>query len=114
MNRLINRRNVLRGAGVCLALPWLESLAPRGAHAQTPVPKRYLPVYFPNGAASQWWEGAPAFGTSKLGADFVLGKVHAPLEALKEKLLIVSRIGNYSWHDVAGGPNPYVEPSHSR
>jgi hypothetical protein len=71
-------------------------------------------VYFPNGAASQWWENAPAFGSSRFGADFVLGKVHEPLAALKSKLLIVSRLGNYSWHDAAGGPNPFIEPSHSR
>ena len=119
MKRLMNRRNVLRGAGVCLALPWLESLAPRGALAQTAgPPKRYLPIYFPNGAASQWWEAAPAFGTSTFGADFVLGKVHEPLAALKSKLLIVSRIGNYGWHVPDPGappdPTPYVEPSHSR
>jgi hypothetical protein len=114
MNRLIKRRNVLRGAGVCLALPWLESLAPRGAHAQTLVPKRYLPIYFPNGAASQWWDGAPAFGSSTFGTDFVLGKVHEPLAALKSKLLLVSRIGNYSWHDAGAEPTPFVEPSHSR
>ena len=52
MKRLFSRRNVLRGTGVCLALPWLESLAPRGARAQAAsVPKRWVPMFFPNGAA---------------------------------------------------------------
>ena len=52
MNRLINRRTVLRGAGVALTLPWLASLAPRAASAQAvSYPKRFLPIFFPNGAA---------------------------------------------------------------
>ena len=62
MKRLMTRRNLLRGAGVCLALPWLESLAPRGASAGEPgTPKRFLLCTFPNGAPHHWWETAPAF-----------------------------------------------------
>ncbi len=45
------RRHVLRGAGVALALPWLESLAPRRARGQTPTrPLRFVPIYFPLGS----------------------------------------------------------------
>jgi hypothetical protein len=113
MNRLFSRRNVLRGAGVCLALPWLESLAPRGAHAQTTgAIKRFVPMFFPCGAAAQWWDGAPAFGTSQMGDAFTLNKIHEPLAAVKSKLLVLSRIGNYSWNP-GGGTG--VEPaSHAR
>ena len=51
----ISRRNLLRGAGVCLALPFLESLAPRGkAQAQASAPRRFLASYFPNGAAASF------------------------------------------------------------
>jgi hypothetical protein len=89
-------------------LPWLESLAPRGAYAQAAAtPKRYVPIFFPCGAAAQWWDGAPAFGTAAMGEQFVLSKVHEPLAALKSKLLILSRLGNYSWnggtYNVSGG-----------
>lgn len=95
-----SRRNVLRGAGVCLALPWLESLAPRGAAAQdAAMPRRYLPITFPCGAAGQWWEHAPAFGSTAAGASFVLSRVHEPLAALKDKLLVLSRVANYSWNE---------------
>jgi hypothetical protein len=112
MNRLFSRRNVLRGAGVCLALPWLESLAPRGAFAQAAAtPRRYLPIFFPCGAAAQWWDGAPAFGTAAMGDRFMLSKVHEPLAALKSKLLILSRIGNYSWN---GGTYNVSSASHAR
>ena len=112
MNPLFSRRNVLRGAGVCLALPWLESLAPKGALAQAAsLPKRFIPIFFPCGAAAQWWDKAPAFGTSVTGDAFQLGQVHEPLAALKAKLLILSRVGNYSWNGGSTGVSP---ASHAR
>jgi hypothetical protein len=116
MKKVFSRRNVLRGAGVCLALPWLESLAPRGARAQAAaIPKRYVPIYFPNGAAVQWWENAPAFGTSVFGEQFILSSVHEPLLPVKQKLLILSRMANYTWKQGQGtNPDFGVEPSHSR
>jgi hypothetical protein len=116
MKRLFSRRNVLRGAGVCLALPWLESLAPRGARAQMmTAPRRYIPIYFPNGAAIQWWENAPAFGTSVAGEQFILSSVHEPLLPVKDKLMVLSRMANYTWKQGQGtSPDPGVEPSHSR
>ena len=51
MNRSVSRRVILRGAGVALVLPWMESLQPKAALAQAQVRKRYLPIFLPNGAA---------------------------------------------------------------
>ena len=53
----ISRRSVLRGAGACLALPWLEAMA-RGA--TSPVsssvpPLRLVYVYIPNGVWGASW-----------------------------------------------------------
>ena len=60
-----SRRDFLRGAGVCLALPALESLLPRQALAANAgglattgsgAPLRTAFVYFPNGAIQpNWW-----------------------------------------------------------
>ena len=50
----IPRRTFLRGAGVTLALPFLEAMAP----AQTPMPEtpaRFVGVWHPHGAAPGWW-----------------------------------------------------------
>ena len=49
MNRLVSRRLVLRGAGVALTLPWLESLLPtKSASAAAGTnPKRYIPIFHP-------------------------------------------------------------------
>ena len=114
LGSLPSRRNVLRGAGVCLALPWLESLAPRRALAQVAGMKRYLPIKFPCGASAQWWQNAPAFGTGVFGADFVLSQVHEPLAPVKDKLLILSRIANYSWDPNSPGGSVNIAPAHAR
>ncbi|HKY35804.1 MAG TPA: DUF1552 domain-containing protein [Polyangiaceae bacterium] len=110
---MLSRRNVLRGAGVCLALPWLESLAPKSAAAQAPgMPRRYLPITFPCGAAAAWWQHAPAFGTGVFGDDFLLSQVHEPLAPVKDKLLVLSRVANNSW--AGATERDFVAPSHSR
>lgn len=88
-----SRRRFLRGAGVCLALPALESLLPRKllaavadtgvktgglATTSTGAPLRTAFVYFPNGAIqSNWWPD----GT---GIDFKAKATLKPLEPLRE------------------------------
>jgi hypothetical protein len=92
------RRNILKGTGVALALPWLETLAPRKAQAAGPV-KRYIPVYFPNGTADFW---KPTGG----GATWTLSAILEPFAPMKQKLTVIQNIGNYS---PFGG---HIEPSH--
>lgn len=105
---LMSRRNVLRAAsGACLALPWLASLAPRSARAATDPIKRYLPIYFPNGASQHWWNGLDVAGA---GDGWALSKLLSPLQALKSKVVHIRNLGNYtSMQD-----NRQVEPSHAR
>lgn len=102
-----SRRTVLLGAGVALALPWLESLAPRGALAQAVRPQRFLPVYFPNGGPTHWWTNMPA-GT---GAAFALSPVLEPFAPIKELVTVLSNVGNVTPFSV---DDPSVEPSHPR
>ncbi len=87
------RRTLLRGLGVTMALPWMESMT---AFAETAKPKtegaeapRRVGVLFAgNGFHSkEWWaEGQ--------GSDMALGKVLEPLEAHKEKMLFVRGLYN--------------------
>ncbi|MCY1080702.1 DUF1552 domain-containing protein [Archangium lansingense] len=114
MKTLLSRRTVLRGAGVALSLPWLEALAPRTARAAVGIPRRLLICAFPNGAPHDWWTNAPSFGTSLSGADFKLPNVLAPFAPIKHKLMMVSRLGNYTWSHDGSAPGPSVEPSHAR
>lgn len=101
-----SRRAFLRGAGVCLALPYLESLAPRRARAQSTAPKRFIVTYFPNGAAAQYW---PAKGEGQ-GNAWQLSPVLEPFAPLKSKMTVLTNLENYSPMDA----NLNVEPSHSR
>ena len=43
-----HRRNFLRGAGIALALPWLESLS-IASPVPDATPKRFMSVYHPDG-----------------------------------------------------------------
>ncbi|HMJ15950.1 MAG TPA: DUF1552 domain-containing protein [Polyangiaceae bacterium] len=99
----VTRRTVLRGLGITLALPWLETLAPRTASAQSAAAiKRYVMLYFPNGTADFWRPGAAGEGDS-----WKLSPILEPLAPVKRYLTVLGNVANYS---PFGG---HVEPSHS-
>ncbi len=93
----LSRRSFLRGVGVTMALPWMESLPSWGAEA-TPAagegaaafPKRFAALFWGNGVNSNhWW----AKGS---GAEMELGKSLEPFAPLRTKLNIVSGLFNKS------------------
>ena len=94
LNR-ISRRTVLRGAGVAMALPWLESLPVWGMQAASandapPAPKRFAVQFMACGVnPNHWW----AKGS---GEDMQLGKSLEPMQALKSKMNFVSGLFNQS------------------
>jgi hypothetical protein len=80
----LSRRTVLRGLGVAMALPWLESLPAWGAT----FPKRFAVLFMGNGInGNHWW----AKGS---GAEMRLGKSLAPLEPLKSKINVINGLFN--------------------
>jgi len=93
---MISRRTVLRGIGVTMALPWMESLPALGettgtpwtAGASGPFPKRFAVLFMGNGInGNHWW----AKGS---GAEMKLGKSLAPLEPLKHKINVINGLFN--------------------
>jgi hypothetical protein len=90
---VLSRRTMLRGLGVTMALPWMESLRvwgdePTGPVAASQPPVRFACLFSGNGFHSkEWW----ARGT---GRDMKLGKVLEPLDPFKEKLLFVRGLFN--------------------
>ncbi len=88
----LTRRAVLQGLGVTMALPWMESVrvfAHEGKRlAEGEAPLRFGVLFAGNGFhKDHWWaEGA--------GRDMQLGKVLAPLENLREKLLFIRGLYN--------------------
>ena len=84
MRTPISRRALLRGAGVSLALPWLEAMA-----ATTPKsPVRMAVLYMPNGVNTTAWipEGS--------GRNFTLSPTLEPLQDLKDDVVVVSNLWN--------------------
>jgi hypothetical protein len=93
MNLKLSRRTMLRGLGVSMALPWMESLttagepAVAGAAAAAP-PLRLAVLFAGNGFHSkEWW----AKGSGK---EMELGKVLEPVAEFREKLLFVKGLYN--------------------
>jgi hypothetical protein len=95
----ISRRTFLRGVGVTMALPWLESIPvwgddkPKLASSEPPV--RFAVLFAGNGFHSrEWWaKGA--------GKDMQLGKVLEPLQPFRDKLLFLR--GLYNKEALIGG-----------
>jgi hypothetical protein len=103
-----HRRNFLRGAGVALALPWLESLASAKPVADA-SPKRFLSVYHPDGVGlplksdPAWkdWSWFPRGGEK----DFELTKVLDVLEPLRSEITIYSGLSHPAARKVHGHSN---------
>src|SRR6185437_9981276 len=99
----ISRRTLLKGVGVTMALPWLESIpvwgseSPSGAAASSP-PKRFASLFMGNGISPKnWW----AKGS---GADMQLSKSLEPLSSLRPRLNVIS--GLFNKHATGVGIHP--------
>jgi len=87
----MSRRALLKGAGVTLALPWLESLPVWGDQADsTPSapPRRFAALFMGNGInPKHWW-------AKGRGPEMELGKSLEPLASLRSRLNVVSGLFN--------------------
>jgi len=94
------RRAFLRGAGVTMTLPWLESIALRGAAASTAptAPKRFAALFMGCGVnPDHWW----AKGS---GESMELGRCLEPLTPLRSKINVVN--GLFNKHATGVGIHP--------
>jgi hypothetical protein len=88
--KAIPRRTVLRGLGAGLALPLLDAMVPplsAAARGVTTPVKRLGFVYIPNGAVMSKWTPA---GDGLLE----LAPLHKPLEAFRDRLVVVSNLAS--------------------
>ena len=102
----LSRRTFLRGAGVTVAMPFLESMVP----AQTPLkntaalPKTRLGCFYvPHGATMYKWTPATE------GKDFQFSETLSPLEKYRDRLSVVSNLA----HQAATGADAGAEHSRS-
>lgn len=88
----LSRRTFLRGLGVTISLPWLESMGPltnwataatKGMTGQV-TPNRMAFLYVPNGKIMEEWT------PHSVGADFELTNILKPLVNIKDKTLVLS------------------------
>ena len=86
MSRTINRRAVLRGAGVAVCLPWLEAMLPRVAlgAAAAKAPLRLAFLYVPNGMHMPDWT------PDKEGAGYDIKPTLEPVAHLKDRINVLS------------------------
>jgi hypothetical protein len=105
--RHLDRRTFLRGAGVCVGLPFLESMSP----AQTPIARtaaasksRLSCIYVPHGATMDKWTPAAE------GKGFAFTETLAPLEKYRDRINVVSNTA----HAGAAGVNSDAGADHTR
>src|SRR5262245_6390069 len=89
----LSRRTFLRGAGVALALPWLEAMRPArmlcAAGAPEPAaPVRLAVLFMPNGVHPGQWTPAEE------GRDFRLTPTLEPLADFRDDLLVLTNLGH--------------------
>src|SRR6187397_1366654 len=89
----LSRRTFLRGVGVTMALPWMESLTvwgdtPVSARPASEAPVRLAVLFSGNGFHSrEWWAKGE-------GKEMELGKVLTPLSDFREKMLFIRGLYN--------------------
>src|SRR6059036_366116 len=89
-----SRRAFLRGVGVTMALPWMESLTvwgdspPTGTWPSSEAPVRLAVLFAGNGFHSkEWWARGE-------GKQMELGKVLSPLNDFRDKMLFIRGLFN--------------------
>ncbi len=106
----MRRRQFLRGMGVCMALPALESMqsakaiavhtTPGLATTASGAPLRTAFIYFPNGAIpSAWWPSGSADSDPKA---YSLSQTLKPLESHRDSIQVLKGLDNLSAN---GGPD---------
>jgi hypothetical protein len=88
--KYLSRRTLLRGSGVALALPLLESMLPaaamKSAIAQATPRSRLACIYIPHGAVQEQWVPAQA------GRNVALSPILQSLEPFRERVSVVSNL----------------------
>ncbi|XZE45117.1 DUF1552 domain-containing protein [Pirellulaceae bacterium SH467] len=100
MKRL-NRRHILRGAGVALALPYLDAMSPSAVSTATAAESKFRPraestivqprvlfCYVPNGVNILEWQ------PKEVGENYALSPTLKVLESIRDDFTVVSGLGH--------------------
>lgn len=102
----LTRRTLLRGLGVALTLPFMESMVPRGltqAQAATSAlrPKRLSVFYMPNGLRMDH------FTPTQVGDNYALSHLLEPLARHKNHFSVISGLAHYNASALGDGPGSH-------
>ena len=98
----MNRRTMLKAAGISLALPWMESLM--GAQDKSP-PKRFCSIYFPYGVSLPKQDGEYGqwnWFPKGEGRDFTFNKSLEPLEPLRNQVTVLGGLSHPKVRRIGG------------
>jgi hypothetical protein len=96
-HRKVTRRTLLQGAGVAMALPWLESIpvwgfspapAPASGDAAAAFPKRFAALFMACGINPNHWSATGS------GSQMEISKTLEPLAPFKSKLNVIDGLFN--------------------
>lgn len=100
---MLDRRTILKGAGVSLALPLLECMGDEAARAKRP--KRFAAIYFPYGSVFQnadsefsKWNWTP----TGEGREFQFGEIHRSLEPLRNDVTMLQGLSHPQGRSMGG------------
>lgn len=106
----LDRRRFLRGTGIALALPWLESFSVfAGTAEESALPKRLACFYMPDGVPMPLAEDPAhkdwAWFPHGSGKEFTFTKCLEPLEPLRNDLTVLSGLSHPSARSIHGHSN---------
>ncbi|MGA3205102.1 MAG: DUF1552 domain-containing protein [Bryobacteraceae bacterium] len=101
IGKYLSRRTLLRGLGVSIALPVLDSMLPAFAPAKK-APLRMLFNYVPNGIVMEDW--TPAAGSSLVD----LPRILQPMSAYRDKMMVISGLMQKSGNANGDGPGDHA------
>ena len=111
LNPSIHRRTFLRGLGIAIALPVLDSLLPAralaGGAGSSAFPKRVAWIYVPNGANMADWTPAAT------GAAYELPLILEPLRAHKKDFNVITGLANHQGDELGDGGGAHARASAS-
>lgn len=103
----ISRRGFLRGAGACVALPFLQSLVPvqslRAASGVAGAPRRMAFVYHPNGVIQENWNPG---AVGRLSSS--LSRTLKPLDPLRKYVNVISGLEHKNANSNGDGPGDHA------
>src|SRR5215204_2296214 len=106
----LSRRMFLRGTSALIGLPLLDAMVPALASAQVvakATPLRMCFVYVPNGMVMNNWTPVGE------GRGFEMSPILKPLEAFRDKTLVLSGLADRNADALGAGPGDHARASAS-